>query len=142
MVPSRYVSPSRTSRSARTTPAVHREQERDRDLGHRVGVAPGRPQHRDALRGGGGDVDVVGVAAARADREQRQVEHRALHGVGLDDEEVGVGLGDQRCELLAVEEAQGCVVDPRVEHDVGEALEGRETLAAERGGDERAVKRR
>ena len=86
-------------------------------------LRPGRAQHRDPGGGGGGDVDVVGVAPARADREQRQVEDRALHAVGLHDEQVGaLGLDPGR-QLLGVVEAQGLLVDPRVEHDVGEALE-------------------
>ena len=49
---------------------------------------PGRAQHRDAPLGRGGDVDVVRVAAARSDRDQGQVEHRALDAVALDDQEV------------------------------------------------------
>ena len=70
-------------------PAGDGEQQADGHLGHRVGVAARRPQHRDALGGGGGDVDVVGVAPAGADGHERQVEDRALHAVGLDDEQVG-----------------------------------------------------
>ena len=102
--------------------AVGREQQRDRHLGDRVGVAARCAQHRDPGLGGGGDVDVVGVAAARPDQLQRQVEHRALHGVGLDDEDVGAFVDEARRELLAVVQAQRDLLDPRVVHDVGHAL--------------------
>ena len=102
--------------------AVHREQQRDGELGDGVGVAARRPQHGDARGGGGGDVDVVGVAAARADRDEREVEDGALHGVGLDDEDVRAFGFDALGELLRVVDAQRVLVDPRVEHDVGEAL--------------------
>ena len=92
-----------------------------------------------------GDVDVGRVAAARADREQREVEHRALHRVALDDEQVrALGL-DALGELLGAVEAQRAVVDPRVEHDVGAQLaQGLEPVAAERRGhqDLRAVRHR
>ena len=119
--------------------AVHREEEGDGHLGDGVGVASRRPQHGDALLGGGGDVDVVGVAAARADGDQRQVEHRALHAVGLDDEEVGALGFDPGGEVVGVVEAQRLVVDPGIEHDVGEGTEGVEAGTAERCGHERAV---
>ena len=105
--------------------AVHGEEQRDRHLGDRVGVAPGRAQHRDALGRRGRDVDVVGVAPARADRAQREVEHRPLDRVGLDDEQVGALGRDPLRELLAVVDAQRVLLDPRVVDDVGERLERR-----------------
>ena len=47
--------------------------------------------------GGGGHVDVGGVAPARADGDERQVEDRALDEVGLHDEQVGaLGLDPGR----------------------------------------------
>ena len=85
-------------------------------------LRPGARSTGMPLRGGGGDVDVGGVAAARADGDEREVEDRALHAVGLDDEQVGALGRDPLGELLGVVEAQRLVVDPRVEHDVGEAL--------------------
>ena len=118
--------------------AVHREQQRDGHLGDAVGVAARGAQHRDARGGGGRDVDVRRVAATRTDRAERQVEHGALHGVALDDEEVGALGDDAFRELLGLVEAERAVVDPRVEHDVGEAFERLETLTAEGGGHEGA----
>ena len=53
------------------------EEQGDGHLGDAVGVAARGVQHRDALVGGAGDVDVGGVAPGRADGPQRQVEHRA-----------------------------------------------------------------
>ena len=67
---------------------------------------------------------------------QRQVEHRTLHRVGLDDQEVGALGFDPRRELLAVVEPQRDLLDPRVVDDVGERLQGVHALAAERRGDE------
>ena len=119
--------------------AVRREQQRDRDLGDGVGVATGRAQHRDPRLGGGLDVDVVGVAPARADELQRQVEHRPLHRVGLDDEDVGALLDEPGRELLAVVEPQRDVLDPGVVHHVGQRVERVPALAAERRGHQRLV---
>ena len=113
------------------------EEQGDGQLRHGVGVAPGRPEHGDASRGGGGDVDVVGVAAARADGPQGEVEHGAVHEVGLDDEHVGAFFLDTGGQLLAVVDAQGLVVDPRVEDDVGQLAQGVEAFAPEGRGDER-----
>ncbi len=119
--------------------ACHREEQPDGELGDRVGVASRRAEHGNALRRGRGDVDVVGVAATGADREQRQLEHRARDEVGLHDEEVGaLGLHPLR-ELLTVVEPYRLLVDPGVEHDVGQGLEGREALATEGSGHERSV---
>ena len=87
--------------------------------------------------GRGRDVDVVGVAAARADHPQVALEHRTVHEVGLDDEDVGAVLAHARGELLAVEEAQRHLLDPRVVDDVGERLQRLHAFAAERRGDER-----
>ncbi len=74
--------------------AVHGEEQCDRDLGDRIGVAAGRAQHRDPRLRRGRDVDVVGVASARADHAQIAVEDRTVHEVGLDDEDVGALFGD------------------------------------------------
>ena len=65
---------------------------------------------------------------------QRQVEHRALHRVGLDDEDVGALFDEARRELLAVHQAQRHVLDPRVVHDVGQRVERVPALAPERRG--------
>ncbi len=103
---------------------VHREEQRDGHLGDGVGVAAGRPQHGDALLGGGGDVDVGGVAPARADGDERQVEHRALDAVGLHDQQVGALGLDPGGQVVGVVEPQRLVVDPGIEHDVGDGAEG------------------
>jgi hypothetical protein len=42
---------------------VDGHEQRDGQLGHRIGVAPRRPQHGDALRRGAVDVDVGRIAA-------------------------------------------------------------------------------
>ena len=119
-------------------PAVHREHEPDRDLGDGVRVAARRAQHGDPGRGRGRDVDVVGVAATRADAQQREVENRTFDGIRFDDQQVrALGL-DARRELLAVVEAQRNLVDPRVVHDVGERLEGLHSFTAKGCGDERS----
>ena len=115
---------------------VHGEQQRDGELGDRVGVAARGAQHRDPLAGRGRDVDVVRVAAARPDGAQRQVEDRPLDRVGLDDEQVGALGRDPFGELLAVVHAQRVLLDPRVVDDLGEPLERVEALAPERRGDE------
>ena len=53
------------------------EEERNCDLRHRVGVAARSAQHRDPRRGGGGHVDVVGIAPARPDGEEGEIEAQA-----------------------------------------------------------------
>ncbi len=111
--------------------AVDREHQRHRQLRDRVGVAARGAQHRDAGRGRGRDVDVVGVAPARPDRDERHLEHGSLHRVGLDDEHVGA-LGSQPLgELLAVVDAQRDLLDPGVVHHVGDAPERVHPLAPE-----------
>ena len=105
------------------------EQEADGELGHAVGVAPGRPQHGDALGGGAGEVDVGGVAAGRADGDEREVEHRAAALVGLADEDRGAELGGACGELLLVVEAERLLVDPRVDDELAELLAGRRPRA-------------
>ena len=100
--------------------AIGREQQRDRHLRDRIGVAARRVQHRDLRRGRGRDVDVVGIAPARADHPQVAVEDRCVHEVGFDDEDLGAVLTDARGQLLAVEQAQRHLFDPRVVDDVCE----------------------
>ena len=117
--------------------AVHRVQQPDGDLGDGVGVAPRRAQHRDAAGGGTGDVDVGRIAAAGADRPQRQLEHRSLDAVALDDEQLGALGDDALGQLLRVVEPQRSVVDPGIEDHVGAELpEPVEAGASERRGDE------
>jgi len=103
------------------------------------------PEHRDALLGRARDVDVGRVTAAGADRDQREVEDRALHRVALDHEEVRpLGL-DALGELLGPVEAERAVVDPGVEDDVGaQLLERREAVTPEGRGHEglRAIRHR
>ena len=70
---------------------------------------------------------------------QRQVEHRALHRVGLDDEDVGALFDEPGRELLAVVEPERDVLDPRVVHDVGQRVERVPALAPERRGHQRLV---
>ena len=53
--------------------------------------------------------------------------------------EVGALGLDPGGQLVGVVEAQRLVVDPGVEHDVGERAEGVEARAAERGGHEGAM---
>ena len=110
------------------------EQQGDGHLGDAVGVAAGRAQHRDALGGGAGHVDVGGVAAGRADGDERQVEHRARARVGLADQDGGAELGRPRRQLLLVEQPERLVVDPRVHHQLAELAEGVEPRSAQRGG--------
>ena len=117
-------------------PAVHREHQRDRELGDRVGVAAGRAQHGDPGRGRGRDVDVVGIAPARPDHLQREVEDRSLHEVRLDDQDVRAFVAQPGRELLAVVEPERDLLDPRVVHDVRHRLQGVHAGAAERRGDE------
>ena len=113
--------------------AVRREHERHRELRDRVGVAAGRAEHGNPGLGGGLDVDVVGVAAARPDELQGQVEHRRpLHRVGLDDQDVCALLDDPGCELLAVVEPEGHLLDPGVVHHVDQRVERVPTVAPER----------
>ena len=116
--------------------AVHGEEERDGHLGDAVGVAAGCTQHRDPRGGGARDVDVGGVTTTCADGAEREVEHRPLHRVALDDQQVGALGDDALGELLGLVEPQRPVVDPGVEHDVGEALERVEPLTTERCGHE------
>ena len=120
-------------------PPGHREEQRHRHLGDRVGVATRGAQHRDPGGGGGGHVDVVGVTPAGADREEWQIEDGAGDEIGLHHEEVGaLGLDPGR-QLLGVVEPHGLLVDPGVEHHVGEALERVQSFAAERCRHERFV---
>ena len=115
----------------RHDPPVYSEHQRHRELGDRVGVAARRPEHRDPRGGGARDVDVVGVAAARPDGDERDLEHRSLHRVGLHDENVGA-LGAQPLrELLAVQDAQRNLLDPGVVHDLGDAAQCVHSLAPE-----------
>ncbi len=120
-------------------PAGDRQQQADGQFGDRVGVAPGGPQHGDALGGGAGDVDVGGITPAGADGHQGEVEHRPLHGVGLHDEQVGALGGDALGQRVGVVDAQRPVVDPRVEHHVGDLAQRVEAGPAEGSRDERAV---
>src|SRR5205823_13325058 len=115
------------------------QQQSDSELGHGIGVAPGRSQDRDAGSGGAGHVDVVGVATARPDGDQRQLEHRAAHEVALHDDDVGALLVGSLGQAGPVVDAQRGLVDPRVEHDVGQLPQGVEALAPERRGDEGSV---
>ena len=104
--------------------AVHREQQRDRDLGDRVGVAAraraargcpavvaaamstllGSPRHEPMHARAGGRTP--GPSRSRT-RRSRMSAPSSL---------------DARRELLAVVEAQRDLLDPRVVHDVGERL--------------------
>ena len=121
--------------------AVDREQQRDRELRDRVGVATGRAQHRDAARRRRVDVDVGRVTSARPDRQQREVEHGPVHRIGLDHEEVGPLRFHPRRQLLCLHDADRLLVDPRVEDDLGDLFEGGASLAAERSGDQGTVLR-
>ena len=75
------------------------EQQRHRDLGDAVGVPAGGAQHGDPGCRGARDVDVGGVAPGRADGHEREVEHRALHLVGLADDDGGALGLDAGCEI-------------------------------------------
>ncbi len=117
--------------------AVQREEQRHRHLGHGVGVAAGGTENGDLGRGRGGDVDVVRVTAARAESDQPgHVEHRLPDLVGLDDDDRRPLRGGPLGQLVGGVEAQRLLLDPRVQHDVGDLPERLEALAAERGGDE------
>ena len=88
------------------------QQQRHRHLGDRVGVAGRGVQHRDAGRGGSGDVDVVGVAAGGRDRAQRQLEHRAAHRVAFHHNDIGGFGGDPFGQLLGAVDPQRGLIDP------------------------------
>ena len=113
------------------------EQQTDRQLGHAVGVAAGRVEHRDAGRGGPGDVDVGGVAAGGADGHERQVEHGALHLVGLAHDDGGALGPGPFGQVGGAVEAQRLVVDPRIEDDVGDLGQPVGARPPEGCGDER-----
>ena len=73
--------PSRTYRSAGHDFSRNREQQREREIGRRVGQHAGRVRHHDAAARGGRDVDVVVTDGnvrndfqPRAAREQRVVD--------------------------------------------------------------------
>ena len=73
-----------------------------------------------------GDVDVVRVAAARADDAEVALEYRAFHRIGLDDEDRRAFLVDHAsASFSAVVETQRELLDPGVEDDVGDAFERR-----------------
>ncbi len=65
------------------------EQQGDRHLGDRVGVAARRVQHRDPGAGGACDVDVVGVPAGGRDGAQPELEHRTANRITLHDNDIG-----------------------------------------------------
>ena len=70
--------------------AGDREEQGECHLGDGVGIAARGVEHRDARRGGAGDVDVVRVAAGGRDGPQRQVEYRAAHRITLHDKHIRV----------------------------------------------------
>ena len=70
------------------------------------------------------EVDVGRVAAGRADGDEREVEHGPAALVGLADEDVAPSSVARGGELLLVVEAERVLVDPRVDDELAELLEG------------------
>src|SRR5262249_44425470 len=81
-------------------------QEADRELGDGVGVAPGRPQHGDAVSGGGFDVDVVRIAPAGPYGDEREIQDRALDRIALDHDDIRAFFGDAVGQLRGVVDTQ------------------------------------
>jgi len=129
--------PPATSRSARTTPRFHRERGGRRPSRRPgVSVAPRGPQHRDALLGGGGDVDVGG---GRRGTNRWATSGRSRTGpFTLSDSTMsrsgafGFDARGARCRPRC-RGRSGLVVDPTGSStDVGEGTEGVEAGTAER----------
>ena len=112
------------------------EQQAHGQLGHTVGVATGGSQHRDALGRRPGEVDVGRVTARGADGHEREVEHGTTALVGLADEDRGPELRRAGGELLLVVEPEGLLVDPGVDDQLAELLEGGHPGSAQRRGGE------
>src|SRR5262249_29968064 len=83
--------------------------------------APGRPQHGDAVSGGGFDVDVVRIAPAGPYGDEREIQDRALDRIALDHDDIRAFFGDAVGQLRGVVDTQRLLLDPRVIDDVGGA---------------------
>ncbi len=80
------------------------QEERERQVGDRIRVAPRGVEDGDALARRQLEVDVDRVAAAAADHlERHRLQHLGVHQVRLHDQHVGTDLADAPGELGAVE---------------------------------------
>ena len=116
-----------------------REQQGDRHLGDRVGVAARRVQHRDAGARRARDVDVVRVAAGRGDGPQSEFEHRTTYRITLHDNNIGCMRADLLGQLLGAVDPQRGLLDPRVVDHVDELsqlVEGRRPATGQSRGHE------
>ncbi len=109
------------------------EQQCQRHLGDRVGVATRSVQYRDAGRGRARDVDVVGIAAGGCNRSQTQIENRAADRIALHHNDIRALGRDPFGQLLGAVDAQRALVDPGVVDHVGQPPQFFESFATQRG---------
>ena len=114
--------------------AGHREQQRDRQFGDRVGVAPGTAEHGDAGLGGGGEIDVDRIAPGGGHEPHSRGEDLRADEVGFDDQRISPLGPDPLGQLGGVVDPQRVGVDPRVVDDVCAGPQAVEPVAAQRSG--------
>ena len=117
--------------------ACGREEERDRQLRDRVGVASRSAQHGDAGGGGRGDIDIGRVPPAAGDGDEGLFVERVGAAVALDHHDVRSFGRDPLRELLGVVDPQRRLLEPRVGDQLGKLGEQLEPGTPDRRGDER-----
>ena len=85
-------------------PAVDREQQRERELGHRDRILARAVRDVDAAPGRGRDIDgVVAGPGANDERQCARFEHRGVHGGAADHEHVGGGIAKRLRQPVVLE---------------------------------------